>query len=81
MSARRSQLIDYKLRLEKPESPQTPDVAPVAFSRQMAQWRSRSREDDAAGCDSDGVVACITALTVQREEESTNGESLITPVS
>ena len=25
MSARRSQLIDYKLRLEKPESPQTPD--------------------------------------------------------
>jgi hypothetical protein len=26
MSAWRSQLIDYKLRLEKPESPQTPDV-------------------------------------------------------
>ena len=30
MSARRSQLIDYKLRLEKPESPQTPDDYPAS---------------------------------------------------
>ena len=32
MSARRSQLIDYKLRLEKPESPQTPDGKRLVLS-------------------------------------------------